>query len=170
MTHPDHIYCKDTITHPYRTLQGHNGTHITQRKDTMTHPYHTLQGHNNTSISYISCLSHNTFRSHITAFYNTNTNKQPMQEIVPQLQYPSRQTISTPLPSSLESGDIPQAFSEYFPTKIITIRNSFLPTSPTVTTDKTACSGRLLQIFTPFTEQYVLEILQKNIPKYPVPK
>ena len=31
---------------------------------------------------------------------------------------------STPLPSSLDSDDIPQAFSEYFTNKIITIRNS----------------------------------------------
>ena len=51
---------------------------------------------------------------------------------------------STPLPSSLDSDDIPQAFSEYFTNKIITIRNSFPPLNPTVAMDKTTYSGKLL--------------------------
>ena len=66
---------------------------------------------------------------------------------------------STPLPSSLDSDDIPQAFSEYFTNKIITIRNSFPPLNPTVAMDKTTYSGKLLQTFTPVTEQFVSEIL-----------
>ena len=44
---------------------------------------------------------------------------------------------SAPLPSFLDSDDIPQAFSEYFTNKIITIRNSFPPLNPTVAMDKT---------------------------------
>ena len=69
---------------------------------------------------------------------------------------------STPLPSSLDSDDIPQAFSEYFTNKFITIRNGFPPLNPTVVMDK---SGKLLQTFTPVTEQFVSEILQKTVPK-----
>ena len=72
---------------------------------------------------------------------------------------------STPTPSSLDSDDIPQALSEYFTNKIITIRNSFPPLNPTVTMDKTTYSGKLLQTFTPVTEQFVSEILQKTVPK-----
>ena len=72
---------------------------------------------------------------------------------------------STPLPSSLDSDNIPQAFSEYFITKIITIRNNFPPLNPTVSMDKTTYSGKLLQTFTPVTEQFVLEILRKAVPK-----
>ena len=45
----------------------------------------------------------------------------------------------TPLPSS---SDIPQAFSEYFTNKIITIRNKFPPVNPTVAMDKTTYSGK----------------------------
>ena len=72
---------------------------------------------------------------------------------------------STPLPSSLDSDDIPQAFSEYFTNKIITIRNSFPPLNPTVAMDKTTYSRNFLQTFTPVTEQFVSEILQKTVPK-----
>ena len=72
---------------------------------------------------------------------------------------------STPFPSSLDSDDIPQAFSEYFTNKIVTIRNSFPPLNPTVAMDKTTYSGKLLQTFTPVTEQFVSEILQKTVPK-----
>ena len=72
---------------------------------------------------------------------------------------------STPLPSSLDSDDIPQAFSEYFTNKIITIRNSFPPLNPTLAIDKTTYSGKLLQTFTPVTEQFVSEILQKTVPR-----
>ena len=45
----------------------------------------------------------------------------------------------TPLPSS---PDIPQAFSEYFTNKIITITNRFPPVNPTVAMDKTTYSGK----------------------------
>ena len=72
---------------------------------------------------------------------------------------------SAPLPSSLDSDDIPQAFSEYFTNKIITIRNSFPPLNPTLAIDKTTYSGKLLQTFTPVTEQFVSEILQKTVPR-----
>ena len=75
---------------------------------------------------------------------------------------------STPLPSSLDSDDIPQAFSEYFTNKIITIRNSFPPLNPTVAMDKTTYSGKLLQTFTPVTEQFVSEILQKTVPNHAI--
>ena len=37
--------------------------------------------------------------------------------------------------------------------------------NPTVTMDKATYSGKLLQTFTPVTEQFVLEILQKTVPK-----
>ena len=74
-------------------------------------------------------------------------------------------TNSTPLPSSLDSDDIPQAFSEYFTNKIITIKNSFPPLNPTVAMDKTTYSGKLLQTFAPVTEQFVSDILQKTVPK-----
>ena len=45
----------------------------------------------------------------------------------------------TPLPSS---SDIPQAFSEYFTNKIITITNRFPPVNPTVAMDKTTYSAK----------------------------
>ena len=72
---------------------------------------------------------------------------------------------STPLLSSLDSDNIPQAFSEYFTNKIITTRNSFPPIHATVAMDKATYSGKLLQPFTPVTEQAVLKVLQKTIPK-----
>ena len=72
---------------------------------------------------------------------------------------------STPLPSSLDSDDIPQAFSEYFTNKIITIRNSFPPLNSTVAMDKTTYSGKLLQTFTPVTEQFVSEIFPEDCPQ-----
>ena len=72
---------------------------------------------------------------------------------------------STPIPSSLDSDDIPQAFFKYFTNKIMTIRNSFPPLNSTVAMDKTTYSGKLLQTFTPVTEQFVSEILQKTVPK-----
>ena len=62
---------------------------------------------------------------------------------------------STPLSSSLDSDDTPQAFSEYFTNWIITIRNSFPPLNPTVDMDKITYSGKLLQTFTPVNEQFV---------------
>ena len=68
-----------------------------------------------------------------------NTNKQFMQGTVLQLQCLPRQKNFTPLPSS---SDIPQAFSEYFTNKIITITNRFPPVNPTVAMDKTTYSAK----------------------------
>ena len=45
------------------------------------------------------------------------------------------------------------------------ILNSFPPLNSTVAIDKTTYSGKLLQTFTPVTEQFVSEILQKSIPR-----
>ena len=70
---------------------------------------------------------------------------------------------STPLPSSLDSDDVLKSFSEYFTNEVITITNSFPPTSPAFAVDKTAYSEKLLRTFTPVTEQFVLEILQKTV-------
>ena len=70
---------------------------------------------------------------------------------------------STPLPSFSDSDDTLKAFSEYFTNKIITIANSFPPTSSAFAIDKTAYSEKLLRAFTPVTEQFVLEILQKTV-------
>ena len=72
---------------------------------------------------------------------------------------------STSVPSSFDSDDPPQTFSKFFTDKICTIRNSFPPTSPKVSVDQTSYSGKLLQTFTPVTEQFVLEILQKTASK-----
>ena len=72
---------------------------------------------------------------------------------------------STPVPSSFDSDDLPQAFSKFFTDEIFTIRNSFPPTNLTVSVDQTSYSGKLLQTFTPVTEQFALEILQKIAPK-----
>ena len=72
---------------------------------------------------------------------------------------------STPVSSPLDSDDLPQAFSEYFTDQISTIRNSFPPTDPTVSSDQTSYTGKLLQSFTPVTEQSVYEILQKTATK-----
>ena len=68
-----------------------------------------------------------------------------MQGIVPQLQcHPKQKELHTS-PIFFRLWRIPQAFSEYFTNKIITIRNSFPPLNPTVAMDK---SGKLLDIYT----------------------
>ena len=57
--------------------------------------------------------------------------------------------------------------SEYFMNKIITIRNSFPPINPRIMLLAILVTHywKLLQTFTPVTEQFVLEILQKPVPK-----
>ena len=65
---------------------------------------------------------------------------------------------SSPLPSTFDSDDFPNVFSDYFTEKICTIRNNFLPSNPT------ACpanhfAGNPLLTFEPVTDEFVLKMI-----------
>ena len=93
---------------------------------------------------------------------------------------------STPVSSSLNSDDLPQAFSKFFTDKNCTIRNSFPSTNPTVSVDQTSYCGkhsyqslndlfwnffkRLLPnhvILIPFPQNYCMKTLTFFFPQSP---
>ena len=65
---------------------------------------------------------------------------------------------SSPLPSTFNSDDLPNVFSDYFTEKIRTIRHNFPPPNPTVCPD-TAFAGNPLLTFEPVTNEFVLKII-----------
>ena len=71
---------------------------------------------------------------------------------------------SSPLPSTFDSDDLPNVFSDYFNEKIHTIRNNFPPPNPTACPD-TSFDGNLLLTFEPVTDEFVLKIINKESAK-----
>ena len=65
---------------------------------------------------------------------------------------------SSPLPSTLDSDDLPNVFSDYFTEKIRTIKNNFPPPNPTACPD-TAFAGNPLLTFESVTDEFVLKII-----------
>ena len=66
--------------------------------------------------------------------------------------------ISSPLPSTLDSDDLPNLFSDYFIEKIRTIRNNFPPPNPTACPN-TSFTGNSLPTFEPVTDEFVFKII-----------
>ena len=69
---------------------------------------------------------------------------------------------SSPLPSTFDSDDLPNVFSDYFTEKIRTIRSSFPPPNPTACHD-TSFAGNPLLTFESVTYEFVLKINQQCI-------
>ena len=88
-----------------------------------------------------------------------------MQGTVLQLQCHFRQKNSTPLRSHFHISLGVQSFLWIFHPNDHHSKKQLSPTNSTVSMDKTAYSGKLLQTFTPLTEQFVLKIPQKTVPK-----
>ena len=65
---------------------------------------------------------------------------------------------SSPLPSTFDSDDLPNVFSDYFTEKIRTIRNNFPPPNPTACPD-TSFAGNPLLNFEAVTDEFVLKII-----------
>ena len=65
---------------------------------------------------------------------------------------------SSPLPSTFDSDDLPNVFSDYFTEKIRTIRNNFPPPNPTACPDTSFAENPLLT-FEPVTDEFVLKII-----------
>ena len=65
---------------------------------------------------------------------------------------------SSPLPSTFDSDDLLNVFSDYFTEKIRTIRNNFPPPNPTACPD-TSFTGNPLLTFEPVTDEFVLKII-----------
>ena len=65
---------------------------------------------------------------------------------------------SAPLPSTFDSDDLPNVFSDYFTEKIRTIRNNFPPPNPTAGPD-TSFAGNPLITFESVTDGFVLKII-----------
>ena len=65
---------------------------------------------------------------------------------------------SSPLPSTFDSDDLPNVFSDYFTEKIRTIRNNFPPPNPTACPD-TSFAGNPLLTFESVTDEFVLKII-----------
>ena len=65
---------------------------------------------------------------------------------------------SSPLPSTFNSDDLPNVFSDYFTEKICTIRNNFPPPNPTACPD-TSFAGNPLLTFESVTDEFVLKII-----------
>ena len=64
----------------------------------------------------------------------------------------------SPLPSTFDSDDLPNVFSDYFAEKIRTIRNNFPPPNPTACPD-TSFAGNPLLTFESVTDEFVLKII-----------
>ena len=69
---------------------------------------------------------------------------------------------SSPLPSTFDSDDLPNVFSDYFTEKIRTIRNNFPPPNPTACPD-TSFAGNPLLTFESVTDEFVLKNNQQCI-------
>ena len=67
-------------------------------------------------------------------------------------------SISSPLPSTFDSDDLPNVFSDYFTEKIRSIRNNFPSPNPTACPD-TSFAGNPLLTFEPDTDEFVLKII-----------
>ena len=65
---------------------------------------------------------------------------------------------SSPLPSTFDSDDLPNVFSDYFTEKIHTFRNNFPPPNPTACPD-TSFAGNPLLTFESVTDEFVLKII-----------
>ena len=65
---------------------------------------------------------------------------------------------SSALPSTFDSDDFPNVFSDYFTEKIRTIKNNFPPPNPTTSPD-TSFAGNPLLTFQPVTDEFVLKII-----------
>ena len=65
---------------------------------------------------------------------------------------------SSPLPSTFDSDDLPNVFSDYFTEKIRSIRNNFPSPNPTACPD-TSFAGNPLLTFEPVTDEFVLKII-----------
>ena len=65
---------------------------------------------------------------------------------------------SSPLPSTFDSDDLPNVFSDYFTEKIRTIRNNFPPPNLTACPD-TSFAGNPLLTFESVTDEFVLKII-----------
>ena len=65
---------------------------------------------------------------------------------------------SSPLPSTFDSDNLPNVFSDYFTEKICTIKNNFPPPNPTAFPD-TSFAGIPLLTFEPVTDEFVLKII-----------
>ena len=65
---------------------------------------------------------------------------------------------SSPLPSTFDSDDLPNVFSDYFTEKIHTIRNNFPLPNPTACPG-TSFAGNPLLTFEPVTDEIVLKII-----------
>ena len=65
---------------------------------------------------------------------------------------------SSPLPSTFESPDLPNVFSDYFTEKICTLRNNFPPPNPSACPN-TAFAGNPLLTFEPIIDEFVLKII-----------
>ena len=65
---------------------------------------------------------------------------------------------SSPLPSTFDSDDLLNVFSDYFTEKIRTIRNNFPPPNPTACPD-TSFAGNPLLTFESVTDEFVLKII-----------
>ena len=64
----------------------------------------------------------------------------------------------SPLPSTFDSEDLRNVFSDYFTEKIRSIRNNFPPPNPTACPD-TSFAGNPLLTFEPVTDEFVFKII-----------
>ena len=64
----------------------------------------------------------------------------------------------SPLPSTFDSEDLRNVFSDYFTEKIRSIRNNFPPPNPTACPD-TSFAGNTLLTFEPVTDEFVFKII-----------
>ena len=71
---------------------------------------------------------------------------------------PLGKSSSSPLPSTFDSEDLPNVFSDYFTEKIRTIRNNFPPPNPIACHD-TSFAGNILLTFGLVTNEFVLKII-----------
>ena len=71
---------------------------------------------------------------------------------------------SSPLPSTFDSDDLPNVFSDYFTEKIRTVRNNFPPPNPTACPD-TSFAGNPLLTFESVTDGFVLKIINSAFAK-----
>ena len=71
---------------------------------------------------------------------------------------------SSPHPSTFDSDDLPNVFSDYFTEKIRTIRNNFPPPNPTACPD-ISFAGNPLLTFESVTDEFVLKIINSAYTK-----
>ena len=71
---------------------------------------------------------------------------------------------SSPLPSTFDSDDLPNVFSDYFTEKIRNVRNNCPPPNPTACPD-TSFAGNPLLTFEPVTDEFVLKIINSAYAK-----